>query len=73
MADDDPTYWYGPRRWGRRHPTNWKGWALDAGLVLTLLALGPYVRAHGPEGVGVFFGVLAIYAVIGHWKGEPNE
>jgi hypothetical protein len=75
--DDEPRYWYGARRylWGRRQPLTWEGWLVDIGFLATILGISPYARAltHPFKSLGLVFGLIALYAVIAHWKGEPND
>lgn len=69
-------YWYGAKSYlfGCRLAVTWEGWAVDAVWFVTNLAISSLLRvdSHHPVlGLGLLFGMMALFMTIRSWKGEP--
>lgn len=75
--DDTPRYWYGAKSclFGTRLPLTWEGWLVDAVWLALWIGMSPFIRSreHGLQGLGIFFGMLALLLAIRHWKGERKR
>jgi hypothetical protein len=52
----------------------WEGWVVDAVWFVTNLAVSPLLRVdsqHPVLGLGLLFGMMAVFMTIRSWKGEP--
>jgi hypothetical protein len=76
--DNTPRYWYGARRYrfSCRLPVTWEGWLVDAVWIATSLGISPLLRPdsqHPLQGLGLLFGLMAVFMAIRSWKGEPQR
>jgi hypothetical protein len=75
--DNRLRYWYGPRYlFGQRVAQTWQGWLADGVGTVLLLSLSPLLRRdsqHPLLGLGLMFGMLAVWIAIRSWKGEPRR
>ncbi|HUO24628.1 MAG TPA: hypothetical protein VMU61_03115 [Candidatus Aquilonibacter sp.] len=74
---DAPRYWYTEKRYifGQRFPQTWEGWLIDGLWCVSLIAISPLLRRssqHPMWGLGLFFGLIAAFLSIRHWKGAPT-
>ena len=74
--NNTPRYWYTEKRYlfGQRFPLTWEGWLVDALWCASVLGLSPFLRKEGQHllwALGLFFGLIAVFMTIRHWKGAP--
>jgi len=49
---------------------------VDAVWIATLIGISPLLRAdsqHPLQGLGLYFGLIAVFMAIRSWKGEPQR
>jgi hypothetical protein len=76
--NNTPRYWYTEKRYlfGQRFPLTWEGWLVDAVWCASCLGVSPLLRKdsqHPLWGLGLFFGLIAVFMAIRHWKGAPQR
>jgi hypothetical protein len=76
--NNTPRYWYTEKRYlfGQRFPLTWEGWLVDAVWCASFLGIAPLLRKdsqHPLWGLGLFFGLIAVFMAIRHWKGAPQR
>jgi hypothetical protein len=76
--DNTPRYWYTAKRFpfGHRLAQTWEGWLVDAVWFATSLGISPLLRADSQyplQGLGLWFGLIAVFMAIRSWKGEPQR
>jgi hypothetical protein len=69
-------YWYGAKHYpfGCRLALTWEGWVVDAVWFVTNLAISQLLRVdsqHPVLGLGLLFGMMAVFMTIRSLKGEP--
>jgi hypothetical protein len=75
--DNARRYWYGAKRYpfGCRFPLTWEGWLVDAIWISSFIGISPLLRPdsqHSLQGLGLYFGLIAVFMAIRSWKGEPR-
>jgi hypothetical protein len=75
--DNARRYWYGAKRYpfGCRFPLTWEGWLVDAIWIASFIGISPLLRPdsrHYMQGLGLYFGLIAVFMAIRSWKGEPR-
>jgi hypothetical protein len=76
LVASEPRYWYSPRNvLGYRSAIAWEGWAIDLGIFVMFVSLGPWARTtqHAYLALSLVAGPLLIRDIVARWKGEPNE
>ena len=76
--DNTPRYWYGAKRFpfGCRLPLTWEGWLVDFVWVASSLGISTLLRKdsqHPVLGLGIMFGLMAVFIALRSWKGEPKR
>ena len=78
VAMDTPRYWYTAKQWpfGHRLAQTWEGWLVDFVWVATSLGISTLLRKdsqHPVLGLGIMFGLMAVFIALRSWKGEPKR
>jgi len=78
VAVNTPRYWYTAKQWpfGHRLAQTWEGWLVDLVWIATSLGISPLLRKDSQypvQGLGLMFGLMAVFIAIRSWKGAPKR